>query len=208
MLVLYGTRTARIKKYTYNQQVCKSCGAFDLEVSVYRGYFHLFFIPVFPVGDKTVKIKCRNCGAPIRLDTLQRHYESISRTPIYLYAAPILFAGLTAIFVTINLNIQKEKAKFVEHPKIGDVYRIRKDENNATTYYFLRIANIKGDTVMVYHNNLEYHSFVMKLNAEDFFVKGEELYFLKSELKQMLDKMEINSVERDYDDNEGFNRIK
>lgn len=208
MLILYGRRTARIKKYTDNQQSCKSCGTFDLDVRVYRDYYHIFFVPVFPVGDKTVKIRCRNCGEPFRLDTLQRHYESISKTPVYLYTIPILFAGLIAILINANLNTQKEKAKFVDNPKVGDVYRIRKDENNSTTYYFLRLVNIKGDTVIAYHNNLEYHGFVTKLNADDFFVKDEELYFLKSELKQMLDKMEINSVERDYGDYEGFNRIK
>ena len=208
MLILYGRRTARIKKYTDNQESCKSCGAFDLDVRVYRDYYHLFFIPVFPVGDKTVKIKCRKCGEPIRLDTLQKHYESISRTPIYLYATPILFAGLIAILINANLNTQKEKAQFIANPQIGDVYTIRKDENNSTTYYFLRLINIKGDTVIAYHNNLEYQGFVTKLNTDDFFVKDEEMYFLKSELKQMLDKMEINSVERNYDDYEGFNRIK
>jgi len=208
MLILYGRRTARIKKYTDNQQSCKSCAAFNLDVRVYRDYYHLFFIPVFPVGDKTVKIKCRNCEEPIRSDTLQIHYESISKTPIYLYAIPILFTGLIAILINANLKTQKEKAKFVDNPKIGDVYRIRKDENNSTTYYFLRLANIKGDTVIAYHSNLEYHGFVTKLSADDFFVKDEELFFLKSDLKQMLDNMEINSVERNYSDYEGFNRIK
>ena len=208
MLIFYGRRTARIKKFTDNQQSCKSCGAFDLDVRVYRDYYHLFFIPVFPVGDKTVKIKCHKCGEPIRLDSLQRHYESISRTPIYLYATPILFAGLIAILINANLNTQKEKAQFIANPQVGDVYTIRKDEDNSTTYYFLRLVKIKGDTVIAYHNNLEYRGFVTKLNSDDFFVKDEDLYFLKSELKQMLDKMEINSVERNYDDEEGFNRIK
>lgn len=208
MLIIYGRRTARIKKYTDNQQNCKSCGTFDLDVRVYRDYYHIFFIPVFPVGDKTVKIRCRNCGEPIRLDSLQRHYENISKTPIYLYATPILFVGLIVILINANLNTQKEKAKFVDNPQVGDVYRIRKDENNSTTYYFLRLVNIKGDTVIAYHNNLEYYDYVIKLNEDDFFVKDEELYFLKAELKQMLDKMEINSVERNYSDYEGYNRIK
>jgi len=208
MFVIYGRRTAKIKKYTDNRQACQSCKTFDFDVKVYRDYYHLFFIPVIPVGDKTVKIRCNNCGEPIKFETIQKHYESISKTPFYLFTFPILFAGLILILVNANLSSQKEKALFVDNPKAGDVYRIRKDENNSTTYYFLRLANVKGDTVIAYHNNLEYHSFVTKLNADDFFVKDDELYFLKSELKQMLDKMEINSVDRDYGDYEGFNRIK
>ena len=208
MFVIYGRRTARIKKYTDSQQACNNCKAFGLDVKVYRDYYHLFFIPFFPVGDKIVKIHCNSCGQPMRLDTMRNHYESISRTPFYLYAGPILVAGLILILVNANLNTQKEKAKFVENPKVGDVYRIRKDTNNSTTYYFLRVVNIIGDTVSVYHNNLEYSGFISKLNADDYFVKDEELFFLKSDLKQMLDKMEINSVDRDYGEYEGFNRIK
>ncbi len=208
MFVIYGRRTARIKKYTDNQQACQSCKTFDLDIKVYRDYYHLFFIPVFPVGDKTVKIRCNNCGEPIRLETIQKHYESISKTPFYLFTFPILFACLIIILVNANLNTQKEKALFVDNPKVGDVYRIRKDENNKTTYYFLRLVRISGDTIVAYHNNLEYSGFISKLNDDDFFVKDEELYFLKPELKQMLDKMEINSVDRVYGDYEGFNRTK
>jgi zinc-ribbon family len=208
MFVIYGRRTARIKKYTYNHQACQSCKTFDLDIKVYRDYYHLFFIPVFPVGDKTVKIRCNNCGEPMWLETIQKHHESISRTPFYLFTIPILFAGLAIILVNANINSQKEKKIFVNNPKVGDVYRIRKDENNKTTYYFLRLIRISGDTVVAYHNNFEYAGFISKLNEDDFFVKNEELYFLKPELKQMLEKMEINSVDRNYGDYEGFNRIK
>lgn len=208
MLLLYGRRTARIKKYTDNEQSCKSCGVFDLDIKVYRDYYHLFFIPFFPVGDKTVKIRCNNCGQPIRSETLQNHYENISSTPIYLYALPILFAGLIAILINANINTQKEKSAFVENPKVGDVYTIRKDDNNSTSYFFLKLIEVRGDTIVAYHNNLEYHGFVTELNNDDFFVKDEELYFTKSELKQMLENMEINSVERKYGDEKGFKRIK
>jgi zinc-ribbon family len=208
MFIIYGRRKARIKKYTDNQQACQSCKTFNLDIKVYRDYYHLFFIPIFPVGDKTVKIRCNNCGEPMRLETIQKHYESISKTPFYLYTFPILFAGLIIFLVNANLNTQKEKVLFVDNPKVGDVYRIRKDVNNKTTYYFLRLVRISGDTVVAYHNNLKYSGFISKLNDDDFFIKDEELYFLKPELKQMLEKMEINSVCRNYGDYEGFNRIK
>jgi hypothetical protein len=208
MFIIYGKKSARIKQYIDQHQNCKNCGAFDLEVKVYKEYYHLFFIPVFPIGIKTSKITCRNCGHTVRLDSVQKHYEDISRTPIYFYTVPILFAGLILVAVNSNLRNQKEKAAFVANPQVGDVYRIAKDENYSTTYYFLRLANINGDTVIAYHNNLEYHGFTSTLEDSDFFVKDEKVFFLKSELKQMLDKHEINAVERNYDDGDGFNRIK
>ncbi len=208
MLLIYGRRTARIKRYTDNQYACKSCNTFDLDVKVYRDYYHLFFIPFIPIGEKTVKIRCKNCTEPFNLAATQKHYEDISRTPFYLYTLTIILVGLISFLVIANINTQNEKARFVENPIIGDVYRIRKSENNSTSYYFLKVISIKGDTVVAYHNNLEYNGFIIKLNNEDYFVKDDELTFTKNELKQMLEKAEINSVERGYGDEEGFNRVK
>jgi len=208
MLLLYGRRTARIKRYTDNQHACKSCNTFDLDVKVYRDYYHLFFIPVIPIGEKKVKIRCKNCTEPFNLAATQKHYEDISRTPFYLYTLTILLVGLISFLVIGNINTQKEKARFVAKPIIGDVYQIRKSENNSTSYYFLKVVSIKGDTVVAYHNNLEYSGFISKLNDEDYFVKDDELFFTKNELKRMLENAEINAVERGYGDEEGFNRVK
>lgn len=208
MFVIYGRRTARIKRYTDNQHRCKSCSSVDLDIKVYRGFYHLFFIPFFPAGDKSVKIYCNNCGEPLRLESLQKHYEGSTKTPVYLYAGVFLISGLILLLVNANLNTQKEKKKFVDNPMVGDVYRISKDENNSTSYYFLRVSQINGDTVFAYHNNLVYGGFITKLNDDDFFVKTDELIFTKNGLKEMLDRAEINSVERNYGDSEGFNRIR
>jgi len=208
MFVIYGKRKARIKKYTDNRNYCKNCNSFDLNVKVYKEYFHIFFIPFFPTGDKTVKIVCNNCGEPYRIEAIQKEYEKGTRTPFYLYSGLILIGSLILLLVNANIRTQKEKAKFIENPKAGDIYRIRIDENNSTSYYFLRVTEINGDTVLAYHNNLVYNGFITKLNEEDFFDKGEVLIFTKKELKEMLDEGEINSVERNYGSEEGFNRIK
>ena len=208
MLLIYGRRTARIRRYTDNQQACKSCKSFDLDVKVFRDYYHLFFIPAVAVGEKTVRIRCKNCTEPFNMAATQKHYEDITRTPFYLYTLAILLVGILSFLVIANIYTQKEKTKFVENPSIGDVYQVRKNENNSTSYYFLKVTSIKGDTVVVYHNNLVYTGFVIKLNDEDYFVKDDELIFSKNELKQMLERAEINSVERGYGDEEGFNRVK
>ncbi|MGN6437602.1 MAG: zinc-ribbon domain-containing protein [Agriterribacter sp.] len=208
MFLIYGKRKARINKYTNNSNYCKACNAFDLNVNVYKEYFHVFFIPIFPIGDKTARIYCNSCGEPYRIESVQREYEESTKIPIYLYSGTIIIAGLIAFLLFVNTRTQKEKAMFVENPKVGDVYLIRKDETGPTSYYFLRVKEIRKDTVRVYHNNLVYKSFVTNLNDEDFFDVREELSFTKKELKQMLDKDEITSVERDYGRSEGFNRLK
>ncbi|WP_276500159.1 hypothetical protein [Terrimonas pollutisoli] len=73
---------------------------------------------------------------------------------------------------------------------------------------FFTATQIKGDTVFAYHSNLVYNGYITKLNEEDFFVKHGELVFTKAELKAMLDKDEINAVERNYGTEVGFDRIR
>lgn len=120
------------------------------------------------------------------------------RRLFYLFIIPILFAILILFAVYENLATQKEKAILVANPQVGDIYTIRKDENNKTSYFFLRLVRINGDTVVAYHSNLEYSRYTSTLHEDDFFVKDDELYFSKPDLKKMLDDDEINSVKRRY----------
>lgn len=208
MFLIYGRHKARIKKYIVNDQSCKDCRTFDIEVKVYREFYHLFYIPFCPVGDKTVSALCRNCGEPFRSDSFLSYYKQISKTPFYYFSLPILFSSFIILLTILNRNTQKEKLEFVTSPKTGDVYTIRHDENNKTTYYFLRLKSINGDTLTMYHSALEYNGYTSSFNNEDYFVKDEELLILKPELIKMLTRMEINAVDRNYSYYTGFDRIK
>jgi hypothetical protein len=207
MIFIYGRKKARIKKVTDHIGTCTTCNSIGLEFEIYKDYFHLFWIPLFPVGDKESVVYCTKCRKPNNFNPRVKHFESVTRTPIYLYSGLFIILGLIVTLVIANINTQKEKALFVANPKVGDVYRIRKDVNDTTFYYFLRVARIQSDTVIVYPNVLQYLGFITKLNDEDHFI-SQEFFYTKKELKELLEKGEINSVERDYGDYEGFNRIE
>lgn len=208
MFLIHGKRTLRIKKFSDHSQPCKHCVAFDTEITVYKKYFHLFFIPFFPVGEKTVQIVCRQCGEINRSETLQAEYCNQTKNPFYLYTGLFLLAGIIFWIIMANITTQKEKREFVKNPAVGDVYTMRMEENNTTSYYFLRVSSIRGDTVYTFHNNLVYERFVSGFNNDDYFVMKEEMIFTKNELLQLLEKGEINGVDRNYSNNSSFNRIK
>ncbi len=92
-------------------------------------YVHLCFIPVFPVGKKQFEVRCKNCGD----DTF------------YLFSALLLAACVGSYWFYWNNNNQKNRDEFVANPKVGDVYSISESRNDRTAYYFLRVAEIKGD---------------------------------------------------------------
>lgn len=204
MFIIYGRKQATIKKYTHSQDSCKSCKSFDLSIKAYKQYFHIYYIPFFPYGAKTIEIRCKSCGEPNRDVSLQNHYEQNTKTPFYLFSGLILIAALIGVLMIRVEYKQKEKVKFVAAPQVGDVYTIHQD----TVYYFLRLSHIKGDTVFAYPSYLAYNGYVPKMQNDDYFSKDDELFYTKQELKEMLEKAEIHKVHRDYSDDEGFNRMK
>lgn len=208
MLFIFGRRTARIAHFIDTDHICYPCKAFDREINIYQNYFHFCFIPVFPMGGKRMEIHCRNCGDETRSDLIVKKYEGRARTPFYLFSAFILFAGLAVFWFYWNKNNEKNKIEYVTHPAVGDVYNISKEESYTTKHYFLRIAAIQGDSIMVLHSNLEYTGFVSDLSDDDYFVKEDTSVYRKKELKQMLDNNEIYAIKRNYGSGDAFNRIK
>jgi hypothetical protein len=106
MFLIYGKRVAKIKEFTDNSHNCTSCKAFDLRIKVYREYYHVFFLPLMPFGDKLADIRCKQCTEPIRTESLKREYEKSTKTPFHLYSLTILVVGLIASLVMLSIITQ------------------------------------------------------------------------------------------------------
>lgn len=207
MFLIYGRRRARIKKTQDFVGACSSCNSIGLEFEIFREYFHLFWIPIFPFGDKESVVYCKNCGKSNNHNPRVKHVESVTRTPIYLYMGLVAFGLMIGSVIFMNLKTQKEKAEFVSDPKIGDVYLMKNEETDTTFYFFLRVTRIQNDTVIVYPNAFQYFGFVSNLNNEDYFI-GQEYFYTKDELRQLLEESKLVSVNRGYDESENFNKVR
>jgi hypothetical protein len=208
MIFIFGERTRRIAQYIDHEHICYHCNSFDREVNVYRSYVHFCLIPVFPVRKKFYEMHCRKCGDQTNLESVINSNENSARTPIYLYSAPLIFLCIAAFWFYWNKYNESKKADLVSNPLVGDIYTIRSNETAETKYYFLRIIAISRDSVLVYHNNLDYGDFVTHLEDDDFFVRNDTVAYSKKSLHRMLQNNEIYIVDRNYGTGEGFNRIK
>jgi hypothetical protein len=99
MLYFFGRRVARIAKFTETEFICYPCKNFEREVSVYMPYFHLFFIPVFPIGRKQFGVRCKNCGDDTRSENILRKYEKRARPVIEDFNAHLYHECETGVFV-------------------------------------------------------------------------------------------------------------
>lgn len=206
MILFHGRKKGRIKSFTDQQQHCPACKAFDLKVTVYREYYHVYLIPIMPLGDKTASIRCRSCGEPLRSEPREKEYTQATRTPFYLYALPIIVAAVTAIAIAVNLYTQKQKAAYVANPEVNDVYLL--SHNNFSTYSFYKLVGIKKDSLTVISSRYEYLDQPSSMTDKDYFVKEDSAVLLKKDIQRMLDSAIIIAVERNYDSATGFKRVQ
>lgn len=209
MTLIYGKRVAKIKEFSDHSHNCTSCKTFDLQVKVYQEYYHAFFIPFVAFGDKTVEIRCNQCTEPIRTEALIKAYEKNTKTPFYMYSLAILVTGVVAFFMLLGLVTTLQTKSYIANPQAGDVYLVH-EKTGLEGYYYLRVAAVKGDTVMAYRNHVRYVSLdgsPDKFSDEDYFVEDHFRFFTKADLKQMLAADEITVAKRHYDAETGFNRV-
>lgn len=209
MHLIYGKRVAKIKEFTDHSHNCTSCKAYDLRVKIYREYYHAFFIPFVAFGDKTADIRCNQCTEPIRTESLRKEHEKNTKTPFYMFSLAILVGGLIAFFVMVSLITTLQTKSYIANPQAGDVYLVHEKEG-LKAYYYLRVAAVKGDTVMAYRNNVRYIDIggsPDKFSDDDYFVEDHFHFYTKTGLKQMVAEDEITVAKRYYGDDEGFNRV-
>ena len=74
-------------------------------------------------------------------------------------AANLITKKLNA-FILGDTICQISQMKLVSNPAIGDVYTIKQKKNGESLYYFLKIIETNGDSIIAFHNNLDYGDFV------------------------------------------------
>lgn len=207
MFLTYGNKTARIKKYTEYQITCLSCKKNDMDVKIYRDYFHVYFIPFCPMGDNVVHVRCKVCDEPVRDENIKKNIKNQVKAPFHFFSIPIILFCVITLGITLNLKAQKEKDLMINHPKVGDVYLMVNDKNQLNPYYFNFVFDIKNDSIMMYRNRNEYSHYTEQFNEDDYFDTSTVYKISTNELKTMHERNAFNSIIRNYKENE-FNRFK
>jgi hypothetical protein len=208
MFLTSGNKTARIKKYTEYQITCLSCKKNEMDVKIFRDYFHVYFIPFCPMGDNVVHVRCKVCDEPVRDEKTKRTLKNQVKAPFYFFSIPIIILSVITLGIILNLKTQKEKDIMINQPKVGDVYLMVNTKNEISTYYFNIVFDIKNDSIMMYRNRYEYSQYTVQLNRDDYFDKSNVYKISSTELKTMLESSAINAIIRNYNKENEFNRFK
>lgn len=201
-MIIYGYRSKEISRDMLPER-CPQCGTpHSVHLMVYQKYAHVFWVPIFPLG-KYVVSQCALCDSvlkeknmPIEWHPVYEEMRSNARTPIWT------FTGLAVISVVIGVSLvnenmkHKQSAKLILSPHQGDVFEIKMKNNHYTLF---KIDEVGDDSVLLRINNYESN---MKSGLSDIKMKGdtsfseEQFAVARAELKNMFEKGEIVSIER------------
>ena len=203
MFEIKGRRVKKIKSYDDKYAECSNCRAANIRFTVFREYFHFWFLPLFPSDIKDVKGVCLNCGA-WNGNRVKEDYLDQTRTPVYFYSGTIIF--LTGIFLlTIYyINQNSEESVMIDDPQIGDVYLINDAEKNPEEYYWLKVNEIEDEKIYLIRSAFDYSWLQIEMDHADYFDRNKRTLISKEDLRKMFDEDKIKYVERNYDSDSRF----
>lgn len=157
-MIIYGTRSSHLHSEQLTQEKCPNC---DAKGSVYAGifsrYFHVFWIPFFPIG-KSAVTQCQTCKHAMKereMPVSFRNFISEAKSRIAVprwHFSGLALVVLLVVWIAYTGSQSKEQEQvYIKSPKVGDVYRY-KLANNYSTF---KVVNVTEDSVVVYPNQYE-----------------------------------------------------
>lgn len=158
-MIIFGSNAKHLKSVQSPSETCPSCGTKgSLAFSVFSKHFHVFWIPIFPIGKKGYA-QCLHCKHAMEVKemsgSVKRGYDQVkseTRAPIWQFSG----LGILAILITW-LSIQDVRnteldLEYIASPLEGDVYRYKTENNHYST---LRVIGVTLDSVYVSPNEYE-----------------------------------------------------
>ena len=201
MFVIYGKK-AKLKRAWQLNHKCPHCSQENtINLGVATSYFHIFWIPFFPVGRKGF-VTCTHCGysGDVKETTMDidNTYEAVKKEvkfPITYYSGLVLLAIFIGFVVFSIDDVEAKKTDHVENPKVGDVY-ITKSKGDKE-YHAFKVVDVGKDTVYVHFNKYMSES-ALKMS----FIDSDTSYlalpipYAKTDLLEQFKSGEIYSIHR------------
>ena len=182
--MIYGSGSKNLGEIKIDNESCPNCKENTIFLHGFAKYFHIFWIPIFPVYKKKITV-CHSCEVEIpkkeRSQSLKDKVElekSNFKTPLYLFAGLIIILSLIA-YLEFNSRKHKDFVKDrINHLEENDVIVFKQ---SSSEYSFAKVEEVKNDTVYFVNSNYSLNQipsltdYIAGLEEkEDFF--SEEVY--------------------------------
>jgi hypothetical protein len=183
---------------------CLNCNQKDtVHITIYQKYLGVLQIPIVPLI-KSTRSKCSHCKEQFEEEDMPYAYgkyiddmKSSVKTPVWMFSGLGLIILLGGLYWYLEKKKQDNTREYIEHPKAGDIYKIKTKEGKYT------IAEVD----LVYHDSIMIKPSVYEANVskgvDDIIAKGESafvhdrLYTVAyKQIKKMYEEEMIYEVQR------------
>jgi zinc-ribbon family len=100
-MIVFGTKAVHLQTVELEDATCPSCGEQDtILLSVFRKHFHIFWIPILPIGKKGLA-ECAHCKRVMGYTEMSSEIlqecnalKDKKRGPIWQYVGLVLIVGI------------------------------------------------------------------------------------------------------------------
>lgn len=191
MIVFVGTGYRIGDGLVYTNGRCRYCDSENaITVLPYYKYFHIFWLPVIPIGKK-YEIKCQACDR--EFDRYQVDIESVKnemRFPLWTFAGSAIILVFGAYMLITDVTDNRAKKAFLKDtlktPEKGVLLVMEKDDR----YSLLRISGYTADSVFVqtysrWVKNKKHLKFLGLYNKDHFLYESKG--YSKQEMLELVD---------------------
>lgn len=212
-MIIYGWNSKNIKQAPLEGYECASCQQKNSFIAIFADYVHIFWIPLFPYR-KSAIISCAQCqlvtrekGMPSEMKAKMKQLKSAVSIPKYLFSGLAIIILAIAYFTYSGNQSSKQEQSMIDKPQIGDVYVLKSPtEETEYDYYFMKVNDVYGDSLLVTVSSYQYNGMVSKLDPNDGFL-NISIAMHKDGIKDYDESGELRKVIRDYDPSSGFDRV-
>lgn len=161
-MLIYGTKAVHLITSQSNFAVCPSCGLKGSTIiSVYSKHFHLFWVPIFPIGKVSVS-QCQHCKLALDEDKMPEYLrkecfalEETHKTPKWQFIGTFIFAIIIIYFMFFKSQIKNKYDLYLSNPLSGDVYLYYRENGSLSSFKIVKSTN---DSLYIKQNIYEANS--------------------------------------------------
>lgn len=130
-MIFYGVRGDAKEVVRFEGEACENCGNTTYAFIRQNQYFHIWFIPIFPVSVLKLFV-CTHCENSIKHKNITTYskekFDEFKIKNIFPFHHFIGLAVIIFIIISINISsaqIEKNELLYIEKPQANDIYYVK-----------------------------------------------------------------------------------
>jgi len=208
IMIFFGTGSKTMKTVELGEAECPSCSQPTVFMQLLHKYFHIWWIPVFPIG-KVAVAGCKSCNTaweqqdlPLPLFESVESAKKSSSPPKYLFAGLYIVGIIISIAMFTSWRNDRNTGDYAGQPQVADLYVMSTEFDEEYPHQLFQIRNIDGDSITMmigsygYRNPSDAVDAVEKRVTEDLNYFADSVRIAKAALLSLYDTKKVARIIR------------